>query len=514
MPKVTHIQHEQIQMLQDVQATENFHQFLSKAYTIVSDLFNMYKVAPKKNKCNWCRLCAHMQMIFSSASYRELIMKAFNATKIHTHENAICTRIFFNLLEIVSTKEATQLKEVRLQQFVEEGNCDTNLDALDKSSLRYIAGATIHAVRSKLQDLSLKQVMNAEYKAKLNHRKHQLTHLISEKTLDPDSLRKLIQQDYGGLLYVTDETFTFFKLLLLQTRKLQNIASIQIDPQSVFSRTFHTLIQDVELIAAWFKLFATSENFTESCECEENTGESIQLSCSELVELELDQTLILDLFKGIVHYFCKVHCAEKVDQLKDYVLEKPKTFQLRHTLDENPKKSQESIVQFPCGVCAKECIDIIHKKKAAFEDFSMQCDKCNKWYHYICVNLTGHEPALQDNSEIPYYCNECKLSSDHVDAVADELENMDVVTEISDSACVEENEVVSNASDCKGRGRGCGRGRSNRGGRGRERSTASTKVIINNVQSATTASTSQETFTSISSRRCKRKAVNHDDYVT
>ena len=170
------------------------------------------------------------------------------------------------------------------------------------------------------------------------------------------------------------------------------------------------------------------------------------------------------------------------------------------------------------------------KKKAAFEDFSMQCDQCNKWYHYICVNLTGHEPALQDNSEMPYYCNECKLSSDNVDAVADELENMDVVSGKSDSGCVEENVDVSNASHCKGRGHGrrrgrgrghgrgrgcgCGREHSNGGSRGLQRCIASTKVIIDNVQSATTASTSQETFTSISSRGRKRKAVNRDDYVT
>ena len=59
----------------------------------------------------------------------------------------------------------------------------------------------------------------------------------------------------------------------------------------------------------------------------------------------------------------------------------------------------------------KECIEIIHRKKATFDEFSVQCDTCDKWYHYMCVNLTGQEPELKEKSDIPYYCPNCKDSN-------------------------------------------------------------------------------------------------------
>ena len=404
LPKVTQIQLEQVQILQEAKNSDEFGLFLSKAFTVTSNLFNMYKVAAKKNKCNWCRLCSHLHTILTSSTYKLQVMKAFKQRTLHWNENAICTRIYFNLLQLISEREASDKRKKALDEYLSQESNELELDALDKSSLRYIAGATIHSLRDKLENLSLKQVMNDAYRSKLNYRKHQLTskligppQKIAEKSVEPESLYKILEKDYGGLLYVTDETFQFFKLLLLRTRSLQNLKSLQIDPQSVFIHTVSTLNQDADLISAWFDLFSPPQNLKENCECDEFSDAS-EISTKELIELELDETLIMDLYEGVVHYFSKVHCAEKVNQLKDFVLQKPKTFQLRHTLDENPNKDKQHIIQYPCGICAKECIGIINKRKAAFEDFSVQCNKCDKWYHYICVNLTGDEPELKENS--------------------------------------------------------------------------------------------------------------------
>ena len=321
----------------------------------------------------------------------------------------------------------------------------------------------------------MKQVMNDQYKAQLNHRKHQLTskligppHKISEKSCKPESLSKLLEKDYGSLLYVTDETFQFFKLLLIKTRKLQNICSVQLDPHSIFTITVNKLNQDVDLIRCWFQLFSTPGILSNDCECTD-TEETVQLSSQDLIQLELDETLIIDLLEGVILYFCKVHCAEKGTQLKNFVLEKPKTFQLRHTLDENTKSIVQKIVQFPCGVCGKECIDIINKKKAAFEDFSVQCDRCDKWFHYICVNLTGNEPQLQENSDIPYYCPECTERSESVTNVTEDMENVELAStssNVSESLPAGEGNCVRGRGCGCGRGSGCGRGRGCRCGRG------------------------------------------------
>ena len=49
-------------------------------------------------------------------------------------------------------------------------------------------------------------------------------------------------------------------------------------------------------------------------------------------------------------------------------------------------------------------------KDPHFDDFSVGCDKCMKWYHYTCQGLNGSEPEIQEGSSLPYYCNVCKLS--------------------------------------------------------------------------------------------------------
>ena len=121
---------------------------------------------------------------------------------------------------------------------------DYNMDSLDTSSLRYIAGACIHSVKNFLANLSLSQIMSNTYKAQVNHRKQQLTckligppSKIESETIEPLSLIKLLAKDHGGLLYVTDDCFTFFKLLLLIVKKHQNFMSIQYNPENVFLRT-------------------------------------------------------------------------------------------------------------------------------------------------------------------------------------------------------------------------------------------------------------------------------------
>ena len=60
-----------------------------------------------------------------------------------------------------------------------------------------------------------------------------------------------------------------------------------------------------------------------------------------------------------------------------------------------------------CGQSGKECIDIVTCKKPRFEDFSVQCDKCTQWYHYICLNLTGKETFLMESSNDAYICPTC-----------------------------------------------------------------------------------------------------------
>ena len=227
LPKCTQIQIDQVQLLKDFANENSFQEFLCTAYTVVSDLFNKYKVASRKNKCNWCKLCSQLHSIFTSENYKETIRKAFGLQTLKSNQNAICTRIFFDVLEIVAEKEASNVKRQQMEKYIEENCKELSLDDSDKSTLRYIAGAANHAVHHKLEKMSMNSIMNNNYKACIQNRKHQLTskligspQQIQSESKDPESLLKLLENDKGGLLYVTDDTFEFFKLLLIQAKQM------------------------------------------------------------------------------------------------------------------------------------------------------------------------------------------------------------------------------------------------------------------------------------------------------
>ena len=70
--------------------------------------------------------------------------------------------------------------------------------------------------------------------------------------------------------------------------------------------------------------------------------------------------------------------------------------------DLNPNK-----VDFPCGKCGKACMEMANLKDPQFEDHSVGCDKCEKWYHLFCVDLDGTAEYVQENSNLEYYCPNC-----------------------------------------------------------------------------------------------------------
>ena len=264
-------------------------------------------------------------------------------------------------------------------------------------------------------------------------------------------------------MFVTDETFLFFKLLLVKVTFFQNIMRVQMDPQLAYLKAIQNIMVDIDIVNSWLNLFQ-SEQKTNSCICleDQQDEEHVETESESMADLELEEVPVLDILQKVVIYFCRVHLNEQVDQLKDFVLEKPKTFQLRHTLDESTRNPSTKIrVEYPCGICLKECIDITSTRKPAFEDFSVECDKCSKWFHYICQNLTGKEPELKEGSTLPFFCSNCKSTEGGVS-----IENSESVTDVTSSDGEEAHEMDLQVPVARGRGHGHGRGRGRGHGRG------------------------------------------------
>ena len=411
----TDIQKRQIKIIKLHRRSDGFQKFIHTAYSVVSDIFNMYKCCEQKKKCNWCKMCNHLQRFLSSSAYRVQILTAFSTSTLNSDHNSICTRIYFDLLKIITKQLASAARTARIEEFLKSQPESGEMGYLDKSTLRYIAGAAVHSVVSNLKAVCTRQVMNNVYKAKVAHRQTQLAakligppQQIQNESIEPESLLKLLHKDRGGLLYVTDETFQVFKLMMLRLRKLQNLVTLQTNPENVFANTVKALQTDDEVLDAFMSIF-TQDN--SNCECHVADAPSDDaMQC--IVDAELDESLILDLYDNIVQYVCKVHFAEQMFRLKDHTCQKKKTFRLRTQVEflnnkevQHPHKEK---LNYPCGKCGNECIDILDANDARFEEFSVLCEFCNKWYHLVCEHLLGNEDVLQEGSSLKYQCSMCR----------------------------------------------------------------------------------------------------------
>lgn len=62
-----------------------------------------------------------------------------------------------------------------------------------------------------------------------------------------------------------------------------------------------------------------------------------------------------------------------------------------------------SAVEFACSICKTECID----EPDLFEDMSIYCDLCTKWFHWVCVKVTGTEKFLKRKT-LKWFCPLCQ----------------------------------------------------------------------------------------------------------
>ena len=72
MPKVTHIQRDQIQILNEAKAMNSFHSYLDQTYSMIWDLFHKYRVFVNKSNVTGVR-CVHTYTVFSHLKHTRKI---------------------------------------------------------------------------------------------------------------------------------------------------------------------------------------------------------------------------------------------------------------------------------------------------------------------------------------------------------------------------------------------------------------------------------------------------------
>ena len=224
----------------------------------------------------------------------------------------------------------------------------------------------------------------------------------------------------------------FFKKLYSLLKYLQTFDSIKLSGKHLLQETVQKLEADEDLNNSFCALFAS---FTNSCRCDphkDNVQADSESNMDPLIMFELEESIILHILHNVILYMAKVHLSDLTSKFLDTEMGKKKTYQIRHS---SPSASKvdgilKSHIDFPCGLCGNECVEIKSMKCAKFEDLSVECNGCQKWYHYICMNLTGKEPELQEGSQLPYFCSKCKSESNQLSS---DLNAMSVDAEQSQS---------------------------------------------------------------------------------
>ena len=174
-------------------------------------------------------------------------------------------------------------------------------------------------------------------------------------------------------------------------------------------------IKSYEQIELWCQLF---QDISGSCRCVDDTeSQTVENDVNfneQLMNYELEECLVMDMLDKVIHYFACVHLSDVLSKYKDVKISKQKSTSLRHALiagvtekDMNPNK-----VDFPCGICGNAYIEIESIKDPQFEDQSIGCDK---WFHFICVNITGNEANVQAGFDLPYFCPTCQEPNSTID---------------------------------------------------------------------------------------------------
>ena len=161
-----------------------------------------------------------------------------------------------------------------------------------------------------------------------------------EKSAQPESLMEIIRrQGYKRCLtIISDDIFDFFKLLYVKLKSSQTFEHIKNNPKNVLQVTVEQLEFDQQLSETFCNLFSS---YKSQCECmPKNTcEEAFESDIDTVLDYELEETLILHIFHKVVLYMSKVHLSDLASKMLDTVLQKKKTFQLRHSRGSATKKA-------------------------------------------------------------------------------------------------------------------------------------------------------------------------------
>lgn len=204
----------------------------------------------------------------------------------------------------------------------------------------------------------------------------------------------------NALACPTDKSFEFFitvHSIAVKYINPQNIGSFQ---GNIFGLAIKAVLSDEQLYTAWFN----SVPQTNTSQSDDDHEMEITNAMALLEELVTSYISIL-LADG-KKTFLEQKSRKKTTALRKGLkmlptteIQKPST-SAEVVVKRAPSKRRSKTVQYPCGKCGSEC-----------NADSIECSLCEIWFHYKCLNLSGDEYFIV-NESIDFYCPECDIDEE------------------------------------------------------------------------------------------------------
>lgn len=403
-------------LLARINASTTLPHFLNALYTKCKELMG-------KPKADYSSIFTSLNAHALSHEFMADMKNLFGTSSISKAENKICCRMLMKCMDTLISEKVSpivqeQLKEAEAVASEQKGTT-LQLSAPIRRKIRYIAGACVKHVKVQVEkSLSSKLHIATEEarvsRASLYRQQRFLSSLriheseVTTTTADPESLGEVEskQGQSHGLTHVSDEAFDFFLALYLSLQPKHSAPFFHLYDSELFNHTRSLLFKDDDLLKRWFALFPGEEATPHDPVC--------------AVEVEMIAEMKLDMYHQLVEYFMKISFSENLFNFKIKIPKKKKqalrpmlqskqgTGQKRKrtqkkavhdqekkrqpevSTDMSPQSASDSEEAF-CGKCKtpSEWNPTDPSKQ------SIQCDKCQQWYHYGCVHIKGKESFLK-----------------------------------------------------------------------------------------------------------------------
>ncbi|KAL3841440.1 hypothetical protein ACJMK2_019590 [Sinanodonta woodiana] len=363
-----------------------------------------------KTSASWSNVYKLAHAFLTSDEHINMCRILFQVEVISKEQNKFSSKLLMWLLEMKIQTIESDIKQKQAKGYhdipVDLSTAADTLTPAAKGKIRYVAGACIHKIKDRLRQCVIRNTgrfdEESKFKRRVDYLKQQLLLKLRIEEAEIKTITNLphslceIEYRQGksrGLSHVRDDVFLFFVKLNSHIQSKLVEESFHLHGSNIHTYVKGTVCTNADLIASWLDLFHTDHI----------EG-----------DLEVDDDIfagyLIDLFEMVSGHFLKIAFVDSLKELKESIPRR-KRQALRpklQALNESRALKRKSGIStsFQCSICKRECVD----NPPISTEYSIACDSCNLWFHFVCVGLTGNEEFIKQKDSV-WKCQTCLMTT-------------------------------------------------------------------------------------------------------